>query len=89
MKVFDIDILYHSFEDAEVLFDPANCGYEYGKVGFPSVVVINKDFDENGNPKLIEVNTTDFSYWLYQFNGKAAFGEYTDDLLKFCKDRTT
>lgn len=45
--------------------------------------------DENGDPKLIEVNTTDFSYWLYQFNGKAAFGEYTDDLLKFCKDRTT
>ena len=37
--------------DAEILFDPANCGYEYGNVGFPSVVVINKDFDENGNPR--------------------------------------
>ena len=37
--------------DAEVLFDPANCGYEYGNVGFPSVLVINKDFDENGNPR--------------------------------------
>ncbi len=37
--------------DAEILFDPANCGYEYGNVGFPSVLVINKDFDENGNPR--------------------------------------
>ena len=37
--------------DAEILFDPANCGYVYGNVGFPSVLVINKDFDENGNPR--------------------------------------
>ncbi len=37
--------------DAEILFDPANCGYDYGKVGFPSVLVINKDYDENGNPR--------------------------------------
>ena len=41
--------------DAEVLFDPANCGYEYGKVGFPSVLVINKDFDENGNPRPTDI----------------------------------
>ncbi len=37
--------------DAEILFDPANCGYTYGNVGFPSVLVINKDFDEDGNPR--------------------------------------
>ena len=41
--------------DAEILFDPANCGYEYGNVGFPSVVVINKDFDENGNPRPADI----------------------------------
>lgn len=41
--------------DAEVLFDPANCGYEYGKVGFPSVLVINKDYDENGNPRPADI----------------------------------
>ena len=41
--------------DAETLFDPANCGYEYGKVGFPSVLVINKDFDENGNPRPADI----------------------------------
>ncbi len=41
--------------DAEVLFDPSNCGYTYGKVGFPSVLVINKDFDENGNPRPADI----------------------------------
>ena len=41
--------------DAEVLFDPANCGYNYGKVGFPSVLVINKDYDENGNPRPADI----------------------------------
>ena len=41
--------------DAEILFDPANCGYVYGNVGFPSVVVINKDFDENGNPRPADI----------------------------------
>ena len=41
--------------DAEILFDPANCGYEYGNVGFPSVVVINKDFDDEGNPRPADI----------------------------------
>lgn len=40
--------------------------------------------DENGMPRLIEVNTVQFSYWFYQFNGKAVFGKYTDDLLEYC-----
>ena len=41
--------------DAEIYFDPANCGYTYGNVGFPSVLVINKDFDENGNPRPADI----------------------------------
>ena len=40
--------------------------------------------DEKGMPRLIEVNTIMFSYWLYQFNGKAVFDKYTDDLLEYC-----
>ena len=41
--------------------------------------------DEGGNPKLIEVNTIQFSYWFYQFNAKPVFGEYTDDLITYCQ----
>lgn len=40
--------------------------------------------DSDGNPRLIEVNTIMFSYWLYQFNGKPVFGEATDELIEFC-----
>lgn len=41
--------------------------------------------DEDGNPRLIEINTTDFSYWFYQFNGRAVFGEYTDSVIEYAK----
>lgn len=40
--------------------------------------------DKDGKPRLIEVNTIQFSYWLYQFNGKPVFSEYTDDLIEYC-----
>lgn len=40
--------------------------------------------DENGNPKLIEVNTTDFSYWFYQLTGQAFFGDQTDSVIEYC-----
>ena len=40
--------------------------------------------DADGNPRLIEVNTIMFSYWLYQFNGKPVFGDSTDELIEFC-----
>ena len=41
--------------NGEVMFDPGNCGYDYGNVGFPTCVVINKDFDENGNPRPADI----------------------------------
>lgn len=40
--------------------------------------------DSEGNPRLIEVNTIQFSYWFYQFNGKAVFDKYTDDVIDYC-----
>ena len=41
--------------NGEIMFDPGNCGYEYGNVGFPTCVVINKDFDANGNPRPADI----------------------------------
>ena len=40
--------------------------------------------DLEGNPKLIEVNTTDFSYTFYQVSGKPFFGQYTDKVISYC-----
>lgn len=41
--------------------------------------------DKNGNPRLVEVNTEGFTYWLYQLNSNPAFGKYTDEIIDFCK----
>ncbi len=41
--------------NGEIMFDPGNCGYNYGNVGFPTCVVINKDVDVNGNPRPSDV----------------------------------
>ena len=41
--------------NGEIMFDPGNCGYNYGNVGFPTCVVINKDVDANGNPRPSDV----------------------------------
>jgi hypothetical protein len=40
--------------------------------------------DKNGNPKLIEVNTIQFSYTFYQISGNTVWGKYTDDLIDYC-----
>ena len=61
--------------NGEILFDPGNCGYEYGNVGFPTCVVINKDTDENGNPRPADIpkvempqirTSADLDGWEYQ-----------------------
>lgn len=40
--------------------------------------------DENGEVKLIEVNTMQFAYTFYQVSGHPAFGEHTDDVIRYC-----
>ena len=40
--------------------------------------------DEHNEPKLIEVNTTNFTYTIYQVNGKPFYREYTDDVIQHC-----
>lgn len=58
--------------NGEIMFDPGNCGYDYGKVGFPTCVVINKDTNEAGEarpadiPKLemVQINSSsDLDGW--------------------------
>lgn len=42
--------------------------------------------DEQGNPVVFEFNIDDFSMWLAQFTGEVAFGEFTDEILKYCRE---
>ena len=58
--------------NGEIMFDPGNCGYNYGNVGFPTCVVINKDINAAGEvrptniPKLemVQIRTSaDLDGW--------------------------
>lgn len=46
-------------------------------------VVLGKD----NKPYLIEFNLTGFSPWLFQYTVGPAFGEYTDEIIEYCKTR--
>ena len=39
----------------EIMFDPGNCGYEYGNIGFPTCVVINKEVNAAGEARPADV----------------------------------
>lgn len=43
--------------------------------------------EENGEPKLVEFNIGAFSAWLFQFTSGTAFGEYTQEIIDYCKTR--
>lgn len=41
--------------------------------------------DETGNPRLIEYNLTQMSVWLFQFNNSSCYGEFTDEVIEYCR----
>lgn len=43
--------------------------------------------DRNNNPFICEVNVSAFSGWLFQFVSSSVFAEYTDEVIKYCKEK--
>lgn len=41
--------------------------------------------DKSGTPRLIEFNCESYSMWLFQFTIGPALGEYTDEIIEYCK----
>lgn len=41
----------------------------------------------DGRPRLLEFNLTGYSDWLFQYSIGPAFGEYTDEIIEYCKTR--
>ena len=46
-------------------------------------VVLRND----GKPCMLEYNLTGFSPWLFQYTVGPAFGDYTDEIIEYCKSR--
>lgn len=39
-----------------------------------------------GKPQLVEFNATAFSSWLFQFTIAPAYGNFTDEIIDYCKE---
>lgn len=42
--------------------------------------------DKDNNPILIEYNTSGFSSWLFQMTGFPAFGDFTQEIIDYCRN---
>ena len=49
------------------------------------LIALDIALDKNGNPVLIEYNVGQFSYWLFMYTNQEVFGEYTDEVIDYCK----
>lgn len=56
-----------------------------GKVLHHRLLALDIMLNNEGIPKLIEVNVGGFSAWLFQYTNGSAFGEYTDEVITFLK----
>lgn len=41
--------------------------------------------DENNHPRFIEYNLTQMGTWLYEFNTGSCYGEFTDEIIEYCR----
>jgi hypothetical protein len=51
------------------------------------LVAFDITVDSNGVPKLVELNVNGFAPWLFYYTGQDVFGEYTDEIIAYCKSR--
>lgn len=49
------------------------------------LIALDIVLDRDNNPHLIEFNIEAYSPWLFQYTIGTAFGEYTDEILDYCK----
>ena len=49
------------------------------------LIALDIALDETGTPVLIEYNLGQFSYWLFMYTNQEVFGEYTDEIIDYCK----
>lgn len=54
------------------------------KIPFHRCLNLDVMIDKNGNPRLIEVNISAMSIWIYQFVNGSCFGKYTDEIIDYC-----
>lgn len=51
------------------------------------LVALDIALDSQQHPVLIEYNLRSYSYWLFMYTGQKPLGEYTDEIVEFCKKK--
>lgn len=49
------------------------------------LIALDIALKEDGEPILVEYNIGQFSFWLFMYTNQEVFGEYTDEIIEFCK----
>lgn len=55
------------------------------KIHHHRLLALDITVSKNGQPKLIEYNIVGFSYWLFEFTNQKPLGDYTDEIICYCK----
>ena len=55
------------------------------KVYHHRLLALDLTVDKDGTPLLIEYNLGGFSYWLFEFTNQKPLGEFTDEIIDYCK----
>ena len=51
------------------------------------LIALDIALTREGKPILIEFNIEWFSFWLYEYTNQEALGEYTDEIIDYCKNK--
>jgi hypothetical protein len=49
------------------------------------LIALDIALKEDGKPILIEYNLSGFSYWLYMYTNQTVFGNFTDEIIDYCR----
>ncbi len=55
------------------------------KVHHHRLLALDITVSKDGQPILIEYNLVGFSYWLFEFTNQKPLGDYTDEIICYCK----
>lgn len=59
------------------------------KVTHHRLLALDLTVTSEGRPFLIEYNLKAFSYWFFMFTNQKPFGEFTDEIIEYCRDKSS
>lgn len=57
------------------------------KIKHHRLIALDIALDKNNNPLLIEYNIGGFSFWLFMLTNQLPLGDFTDEIIEYCKNQ--